>query len=231
MNDEQISEEQLNAFVDGELDTEERSKMLNQTEHSATLDKRLCQQRKLKELVKIAYETVPEPNRLNMKINSRWSLVRKSLVAGVLITFGMVAGMFTQHQIDQQGAVELAVNQSENYILHVISNKPEKMRAALVKARQLLDQNQTSTQYANRRIEIVANGHGLDLLRSDTSPFAEEIKALADSDIAFYACSKAIERMEERGVHVLLVPEADPRYTALDRVVIRMQDGWNYLKI
>ena len=47
----------------------------------------------------------------------------------------------------------------------------------------------------------------------------------------FYACSKAIERLEEKGVDVRLVPEAIPGFTALDRVVERMQDDWQYIKL
>ena len=44
--DEHISEEQLNAFVDGELDSEESSCLLDEAERSADLDQRLCHQRK-----------------------------------------------------------------------------------------------------------------------------------------------------------------------------------------
>ena len=61
--EDHISEEQLNAFVDGELDSEEISCLFDEAEQSAELDQRLCQQRKLKELVKHAYQDVPEPRR------------------------------------------------------------------------------------------------------------------------------------------------------------------------
>ena len=47
----------------------------------------------------------------------------------------------------------------------------------------------------------------------------------------FFACSRAIERLERQGISVRLVPEANTRYTALDRVVLRLQDGWAYEKI
>lgn len=60
---EQISEEQLNAFVDGEVNSEERSYLVNEAERSAEFNQRLCQQRKIKELVKHAYRDVPEPDR------------------------------------------------------------------------------------------------------------------------------------------------------------------------
>ena len=61
--DENISEEQLNAFIDGELESEEINSVFDEAEQSDDLDGRLCQQRKLKELVKHAYRDVPEPSR------------------------------------------------------------------------------------------------------------------------------------------------------------------------
>ena len=77
----------------------------------------------------------------------------------------------------------------------------------------------------------MANDKGLNLLRSDITPFSRKISALANHNVIFYACSKAIQRLEEKGIEVHLVPEAIPGYTALDRVVIRMKDGWQYIKI
>ena len=82
-----------------------------------------------------------------------------------------------------------------------------------------------------RRVEIVANEGGLDLLRSDVTPFAEQIRTLAEQDVLFFACTKAIERLEEQGIQVNLLPEANTDYSALDRVVLRMQEGWQYIKI
>jgi intracellular sulfur oxidation DsrE/DsrF family protein len=80
-------------------------------------------------------------------------------------------------------------------------------------------------------VEIVANERGLDLLRSDVTPFAEEIRALQKNNVVFYACARSIQRLEESGVKVILVPDIRQDYTALDRVVMRMQDGWKYEKI
>jgi intracellular sulfur oxidation DsrE/DsrF family protein len=102
------------------------------------------------------------------------------------------------------------------------------MQKALSRAEELMNGPGAS---ANRRVEIVANEGGLDLLRSDVTPFADQIRVLAEQDVLFFACSRAIERLEERGVKVRLVPEADTRYSALDRVVLRMQQGWTYEKI
>lgn len=234
--DDKISEEQLNAFLDGELESEERSCLFNEAELSAELDQRLCQQRKLKELVKHAYRDVPEPKRLLAGRRSRTGLVGLAMAASLLLVLGVTVGLFMRGYLNPaphpgefaSASGTTAESVMENYILHVISGEPEQMRLALEKAEQLL----TSAEPDNpRQVEVVANEKGLNLLRSDITPFSREISALADQKVIFYACSKAIQRLEEKGVEVQLVPEAIPGYTALDRVVIRMKDGWQYIKI
>jgi len=230
--DEQISEEQLNAFVDGELDPEEKSRLFNESEHSAELDQRLCQQRKLKELVKHAYIDVPPPKYEASSQLAQSGFLGRSLVAGVMLVLGLSGGFVVHNYFDQRSdLMTVAVSEPEeiqNYLLHVVSGEPEQMLAALEQARYLLE---SAGEDEFRQVEIIANEQGLNLLRSDVTPFAEQITALQDSNVVFYACSKTIQRLEEKGVKVELVPYANPDYTALDRVVTRMQAGWKYEKI
>lgn len=230
--DEHISEEQLNAFVDGELDPEEKSRLFNESEHSAELDQRLCQQRKLKELVKHAYIDVPPPKHRTSSHLAQPGFLGRSLVAGIMLVLGLSGGFIVHNYFDQSRDLATSVvsepTQIQNYLLHVVSGEPEQMLAALEQARYLLE---SAGENEFRQVEIIANEQGLNLLRSDITPYAEQISTLQRNNVVFYACSKTIERLEEKGVKVQLVPYANPDYTALDRVVTRMQDGWIYEKI
>jgi intracellular sulfur oxidation DsrE/DsrF family protein len=231
--DEHFSEEQLNAFVDGELDPEEKSRLYNESAHSRELDQRLCQLRKLKELVGHAYGDVPPANRPGGPPLRRPGPFGRALVAGILLSVGAAAGFMGQTLVrpaaDSAPAAAVQVSeQPENYLLHVVSGDPEQMQSALAHAKYLLDSTDPGEI---RRVEIVANERGLDLLRSDVTPFAEEIRALQKNNVVFYACARSIQRLEESGVKVILVPDIRQDYTALDRVVMRMQDGWKYEKI
>jgi intracellular sulfur oxidation DsrE/DsrF family protein len=231
-----ISDEQLNAFTDNELDAAEKGDILSLSEESAELDARLCQQRKLKEMMQHAYEDVPAPKQpLAGKVlkprSFGWAAVLAlCLVSGAMI--GWVASTVTggypmgNAQLDGQGAAVVA--SADRYLLHITSGEPDEMKAALQRATALLEQDNGGTP---TRLEIVANEGGLDLLRSDITPFADEVAYLANRDVVFYACTKAIERLEEKGITVRLVPEANAGYTALDRVVTRLQDNWKYIKI
>jgi intracellular sulfur oxidation DsrE/DsrF family protein len=235
--DDNLSEEQLNAFVDGELASEEISILLNKTEQSAELDQRICKQRKLKEYIKHAYSEVPESTRPLSVRRIPDSLLGLALVATLLLVLGAVTGMLLHRYIEHEpmsGGYAAAVDSqravavSENYILHVASGDPQKMKFALQEAKALLSSAGNGSQ---RKVEVVANEQGLDLLRSDVTQFKDEISYLASEKVIFYACSKTIQRLEEKGIVVKLVPEAIPGYTALDRVVLRMNEGWKYIKI
>lgn len=234
--DHRVSEEQLNAFVDGELESEETSSFFDEAEQSAELDQRLCQQRKLKELVKHAYREVPEPRQPSSMRRLPKSMFGLALVASVLLVVGAITGLFIHGYIEHgsfNGGYAAAFNPtraatSESYILHVSSGDPEMMKLALKRAQALLSSGGPD---AHRKVEIVANEQGLDLLRSDVTQFKNEISYLASERVVFYACSKTIQRLQEKGVEVKLVPEAVQGFTALDRVVLRMHEGWQYIKI
>ncbi len=63
------------------------------------------------------------------------------------------------------------------YILHVVSGQREEMFAALEKAQQLLD---AAAPDQVNQVEVVANESGLNLLRSDVTPFADEVELLQE---------------------------------------------------
>jgi intracellular sulfur oxidation DsrE/DsrF family protein len=231
--DEGFSEEQVNAFVDGELDPEETSRLYNHAARSEELDQRLCQQRKMKELVKHAYDNVPEPRRSPRTPLGGGSFFGRAFAAGVFLAVGLGAGMLIHNYFDLNTAnnstlLAEPVAEVNNYLLHVTSGEPEQMYAALQQAEALLEAASDGEQ---RRVEIIANEKGLDLLRLDVTPYVREINALQENDVVFYACSRTIERLQQSGVQVELVPHTNADYTALDRVVTRMQEGWKYEKI
>ena len=239
--DNQFSEEQLNAFVDGELDSDEKSRVLNASQQSDELDRRLCQQRKLKELVQHAYVDVPASVRRPDLRRLQQGFWGRTLAASVLLIFGATIGFYAEQFVGQQQTVQESatvlvsgetvsnpVVGGRKYILHVVSGQSKEMFAALEAAVYLLDS--ASTGQVNR-VEVVANENGLNLLRSDITPYANEFRLLQENDVVFYACSRTIQRLEEKGVEVDLLPKADQTFTALDRIVLRMKDDWEYIKI
>ena len=227
--DERFSEEQLNAFVDDELEPEEKARVYSEASHQPELDKRLCQQRKTKELVKLAYHDVPQPKRKGTRSLGRGGLFGRALAASVVLAFGIAIGFVAKGSVDPTtDPTMVAAAELDKYLLHVASGDPVELAAALRRAEFLLE---SAPDDGVRQVEIVANEQGLNLLRSDVTQFAAQISVLQANDVVFYACSKTIQKLEDNGVEVRLVPHTIAEYTALDRVVTRMQEGWQYEKI
>jgi intracellular sulfur oxidation DsrE/DsrF family protein len=227
--DDIISDEQLSAFTDGELESDEENRIFTLSEQCPELDARLCQQRKIKEMVQHAYRDVPEPRRRDKRAGPRGSLFSLAAAAVLALAVGLAGGWFASRSLEAgSAAAAVAPASRDTWLLHVSTSDPVRMQRALDRAEELMTGGGASS---NRQVEIVANEAGLNLLRSDTTPFAERIRALAEQDVLFFACNRAIERLQERGVEVRLVPEANTHYSALDRVVHRMQQGWTYEKI
>lgn len=232
-NDDVLSEEQLNAFIDGELDAEEENRVFDLAEGCPELDARLCQQRKLKEMVQHAYRNVPQAKKQNATSHSGKRLLGLSIAAMLLLATGLTVGWFSARvlgpgQADATMTAAASQAQSGSYLLHVSTSDPARMEMVLNRADEIMN-GPGATE--STRVEIVANEDGLDLLRSDVTPFSAEIRELAEKNVMFFACTRAVERLERMGIDVKLLPEANANYSALDRVVLRMQQGWNYVKI
>ena len=234
--DDIISDEQLNAFADNELDTEEEKRILNLSEDSPELSNRMCEQRRLKEMVRHAYREVPQPRRRLERKGQVNRLFVTSVAAAIFLAVGLVVGWFGSISLNatpDSARMVAAADQvipiaPEPYLLHVSNGDARHMQMALDRAQQLLSQADGKQPH---RVEIVANETGLNLLRSDVTPFGDEIRSLYEQEVLFFACTKAIEKLEARGIEVRLVPEANTQYSALDRVVLRMNEGWVYEKI
>ena len=83
------------------------------------------------------------------------------------------------------------------------------------------------------KLEIVANGDGLSLLRSETSPFPERAAELIHNfdNVAILACANTLKLLELQGADTSLVPYVQKTRSALEKVVDRLQDGWLYIEV
>ena len=232
-DEEKLSDELINAFVDGELDAEARAELLGDEDQ----DSRLCEARRLKELVRHAYGSVPEC-RPGEVPRAGGHLLRNSAAALVFIFFGALTGGWFFGSTQENGlrghleSPQMAqAFSSQNTLVHITSDDQATMAAALDYAEAIFAEAQLTG--VTRRVEIVANEGGLNLLRSDVSPFSDRIREMSreNQELVFYACGRAIERLEENGVEVILVPDARIVRSALDQVVERMQEGWEYHRI
>ena len=241
-----ISNELLNAYLDNELDSDERGEIMAALENDKALSNRLCELRNTKELTQFAYN-MPSARTRN---SSSWRYGRKyaalAVAATLFLAVGTLVGWFAHDRIglnfatlpDQQQNVSAlslpALNpeaEKKKVILHVDTAETEKLKAALDSAEDLL-----TTSAANSiplELEIIANSKGLNLLRVDTTLYAHRITELSKKyeNLSILACNRAIQRLQDQGIKVKLVPEAGIAPSALEQIVHRLKQGWVYIKV
>lgn len=231
-----ISDEILGAYIDNELDATERAVVQERIAADDALRARACELWQLKQMVRGAY---PLPRHNTEKgagsgkpiDNGGWP---HALAASLFVAIGAVSGWLVNarfdanRQFDRQ--IEAIGNDGGRVVLHLFSNEPARMEAALEMAEQLASAR--DTQGRPFRVEFLANGPGLHLLRQGGSPYAERVEALRrrHANLRLVACREAIVRMQERGVEVNLLPGVEEAVSAESELSARLTQGWRYLQ-
>jgi intracellular sulfur oxidation DsrE/DsrF family protein len=116
-------------------------------------------------------------------------------------------------------------------VLQVNSNDPATMNLALNNASNV---EQTYRELGEKvEIEIVAFGPGLHMLRDDTSPVKERLKAMASKSaaISFKACDNTRENMGKAEAKAIpLVAEATSVKSGVVRLMELQEQGWTYVR-
>ena len=242
---EKFSDEFLNAFIDGELDDAERDQLLDILRRDEALNARVCDLQKVRELLQHAYRRPPATARQQPDPGrGRLSRFSAGIAASVILGLGVVVGWALHGQQHPQGGLldiaqsmqldptQTAGQSTWRVVLHVTTADPYRLKTVLDEAEDLLRQRASST--GNVAVDILANGRGLNLLRADTSPFAQRIRELQAryDNLAFKACQNAINRLRlEKNIEVTLLPEAQVVPTAIGEVIRRQREGWAYVQI
>ena len=120
---------------------------------------------------------------------------------------------------------------SHRLILQVNANDPAMMNLALNNATNVVQYYKEVGE--NVKIDIVAYGPGLHMLRDDTSPVKARIKTISESSpsIAFEACGNTRENMSKtESKEIPLISEAKVVKSGVVRVMELQEQGWSYVK-
>lgn len=250
MSDKNFSDEFLNAFIDDQLAPEEKSRAYPIINQDKALSQRVCELRKMRDLVQLAYKdvpTAPTPQAGRSKGSTR--RYTAAVAAGLVLSVGVAMGWVLRGVEGQplQGeslaahapstaAPELihtgAANNEVKIVLHINRGTPEAMKAVLDEAESVLNFYQGTGVTAV--VEIIANGDGLDLLRTDRSPFASRINAMQKryDNLSFAACQNTIDRLKrEHGIQARLIPEATVIDSGVAQIILLQQQGWAYVQV
>lgn len=236
-----VSDEELNAYIDDELEFDERKRIFHTLEEDDHLTHEARELRQLRAMLRNAYRNPPAPPSAQPNKRSSRDVLAKGIAAALLVTVGVAGGWIGNQEFSGERynltpntfgqPVSMNEHAQDNLLLHISSNDPAKMEAALNYAEQLLADKRR--QGKTFRLEVVANNGGVELLRRDTSPFPERIESLLGKydNVSFLACANALKKLRERGVKVELIPGTRSDHTAIDEIVERLEGGWRYLKV
>ena len=118
---------------------------------------------------------------------------------------------------------------TDHVVLHLSESDPKQFSAALRYIEKFLDENQTT----GSQIEVIANSGGLDLMRSDRSPFKARVVAMMreHDNVHFIACANGIRNLRKQGDNPRIIQDIDTDKTAIDHIIGRLQAGWRYVKV
>jgi intracellular sulfur oxidation DsrE/DsrF family protein len=116
-------------------------------------------------------------------------------------------------------------------VLQVNTNEPGTMNLTLNNAANVAQYYQERGEKVE--IEIVTFGPGLNMLRSDTSPVKDRIKAMAASTpaIAFRACGNTQGNMSKaENKEIPIIPEATVVKSGVVHLMELQEQGWTYVR-
>ncbi len=244
MDKARISDEMLNAHVDGQLSAEDSEIVLRQALHDADIATRLDDIRRMKDLLRHAYRSPPPPFAALRGNEKRRLRALPLAAAAALIAIVGVASWFAGQRSGANAIIDDYVVRSDRLrpattagaerqriVLHLASDDLGQMQRSLDQAELIL----AGFEYnANApEVELIANGPGLALFRSDVSPFVERIDALQRDypSLGLFACARTIERLAQQGIDVDLLPGVDTGSMAIERIYTRTRQGWSYEEI
>jgi intracellular sulfur oxidation DsrE/DsrF family protein len=232
--DNRFSDEFLNAFVDNQLTPEEKSHAYAQLSDNPVLNRQICELRKVRDLVQLAYKELPMPP----KALSTFTVGRKcslGLAAGLALLVGGIAGWFLhQPSAPHPVAVAQAMQATEapaKVLIHISSGQPEHLKSVLDDVDDLMSYYHRTRQQA--RVEVVANGEGLGMLLAGVSPYADRIRQMQKKyhGLTFVACQNTIDRYQEQlGMTAKLLPGVVVIDSGVAQIMRRQQEGWAYIQ-
>jgi intracellular sulfur oxidation DsrE/DsrF family protein len=294
---QEFSDEYLSAFVDNQLAPEEKDRVYLRVSRDETLSRRVCELRKLQDVVRLSYQTLPAAPARPHPTGDRHR-VGLSLAAGIALAVGVALGWALHEPAARpvtvqpavtplltgpatKPAVPLTLVKHAPVRAHAAANPVEPVAAAPLPADETAltrteEQNIVSvpytpaptdgdavkvlihvsaaraarssetldeienlvrhyrTQHQNARIEVVMNGEGLDLVRTDVTRFAERIRRMQREydNLTFAACQNTILRLKrEQGVTARLLPGVTVIDSGVAQIMRRQQQGWAYIQV
>ena len=179
MSTDDFSEEELMAFIDGELNAADQARVLEAIGRDAALQQRVAEYQRTQQLLRHAYEHPPLARARAATPPRAW----RALAAALLLCVGIGSGWL----LHDMGASPGAKRTLKGLVIQVSKNDPAEWEMALLNARNV------RKAYGDQpfEVEIVAYGPGLKMLRND-SPVSAELEEAQKDGVKLLACGNTM---------------------------------------
>lgn len=237
-SDGSVSNEQLNAYMDNELENEDRAQVLSALRADKSLSEELACLQQINDLVSLAYQDVPASPHQPAVRQPVFATPLRIAAAIAILVLGSAFGWFLHHPTSSTPNLpftnlsQLNVkNPADNKILiHINAMDDKRIVNVLNETEKLLNNAKQSGKHL--QLEIVANASGLGMLRKG-SPYTKRIHQIAatNSNVSFLACGFAMENAKlKEGHDIKLIPDAHKIDAALEQILRRLKAGWLYVR-
>jgi len=127
--------------------------------------------------------------------------------------------------------VRAPAKKEHRVVIQVSQNDPALMTTALNNAENLVAYYQAKGETV--KVEFVAYGAGLHMLRNDTSPVKARLKGIAESSkqVTFSGCGNTMAaQSKQESKEVTLAPEARVVPSGIARIAELSEQGWTYIR-
>ncbi len=233
-------DKKLHFYIDDQLSEEEKADFEEQILQDADLRKAACELRKQKSDIQQHYQAIPLPNsplakakkvhQQQQNIAVSWLKKPKTygIAASLALFFTFTTFLFNTSNTKTHTLTASA--STHKFLIHIDSNDPQKEKMAVIKAESLV--RTAYEQGQPIQVEIVANYKGIELFNAENLDKLKILKTLSQYDnVKLLACKRAIERAKSEGHHIHLMAPVIQDKAAIDEIVSKMQQGWQYIKI
>lgn len=216
-----VSEEELNAFIDDQLGSAEQARVLDAVNRDAGLQRRVAEMRQTQSMLRHAYETPPLPRR---KVAAPVAWGGQMLAASLLLAVGMASGWML-HNLGARGFAQStqAAATLKGVVIPVSRNDPAEWAVALANARNV----RKAYRDKDVNVEIVAYGPGLKMLRND-SPVSEGLEAAQRDGVQLLACGDTMRTTHTSRQDLNWLVDVVP--AGIVEILQKQSEGYAYLR-
>lgn len=239
-----ISDQQIDAFVDGQLDHRDRIEILQAMESSPAVRNRVAQARHLKDLLRLTYQDEAPAMPQAASRAARYSSHIAAAVLGALAMFLLLQlGAPTTRSVSPfayvdggdamhgDGLSKTGGQEIEQVLFHLSSSDVRDGRVLLEQVELVASRFDAAGRAL--RIIVLTNNEGLRFYQAGVSEQAANIHELNArfDNIVFAACGTTLGKLRGAGETIELLPEVIVVDSGVAEIARRQQQGWKYIRI